>query len=236
MDLLRRAADILTYHESKEDTQIVRVPPPPPPMPPSSLSTADLTGKAEEADVSTLKPTTLDTFSRAPMIDETVIREKQEIIQPVIHREVEKTEVRHVIQPVYQEQTIPAQIEERVLEPEFRGEISGDALDVLGALQASSEESKPTLICTTSAATTTTVVNEPIVHETIKPHIIEEVQPIIHRIIHEPVIVHERKDIYEKIVEAPVDIVETREPIYEKEVFLSDPAFSHAKKESREAM
>jgi hypothetical protein len=41
---------------------------------------------------------------------------------------------------------------------------------------------------------------------------------VIHRTIHEPHIIHERKDIYEKIVEAPVEIVETRAPIYEKEI------------------
>jgi hypothetical protein len=44
---------------------------------------------------------------------------------------------------------------------------------------------------------------------------------VIHRTIHEPHIIHERKDIYEKVIEAPVEIVETRAPIYEKEVIAT---------------
>ena len=66
----------------------------------------------------------------------------------------------------------------------------------------------------------------------VKPHIIEEVQPVIHKTIHEPHIIHERKDIYERIVEPPVEIVETRSAIYEKEV----PTTTHTKATHREAL
>lgn len=57
-------------------------------------------------------------------------------------------------------------------------------------------------------------------------------QPVIHRTVHEPHVIHERKDIYEKIIEAPVEIVETRAPIYEKEVVTT----LHTKVEHREAL
>lgn len=67
----------------------------------------------------------------------------------------------------------------------------------------------------------------------VKPHIIEEVQPVIHRTIHEPHIIHERKDIYEKIVEAPIEIVETRPPIFEKEIHIDA---SGTRIEQREAL
>lgn len=68
----------------------------------------------------------------------------------------------------------------------------------------------------------------------VKPHIIEEVQPVIHRTVHEPHIIHERQDIYEKIVEPPVEIIETRAPIYEKEMHFMIPV--HQKAEHREAL
>jgi len=193
-------------------------------------SVTAITGTAE---ITTLKATTVDTVARAPVIDETIIREREEIIQPVIHREIERTEVRHVIQPVYQEETIPTQVEERVLAAEYRGEVRAGP-DVLEQLQLSGAQSQPSVITTATAERTTTVVNEAIVHEIIKPHIIEEVQPVIHRTIHQPQVIHERKDIYEKIVEAPVEVIETRAPIFEKEVFIAGAVPTRA--EYREAL
>lgn len=86
------------------------------------------------------------------------------VIQPVIHREIEKTEVRHVIQPVYQEGTVAPQLHERTLAAEYRGEINA-APNTLEVLQAASAAAQPTVISTTAAATTQTVVNEAIVHE-----------------------------------------------------------------------
>jgi len=188
------------------------------------------TAQTGAAEITTLKAATVDTISRAPVIEETVIQENREIIQPVIHREIEKTEVRHVIQPVYQDETAATQMEERTLPAEYRGEIRVTP-NYAETLQAANHSSQATIISTAGATQTTTVVNQPIVHEIIKPHIIEEVQPVIHRTVHEPHIIHERQDIYEKIVEPPTEIVETREPIYEKEVFLG-----HTRVEHREAL
>jgi len=169
---------------------------------------------AGEPEIITLRAATVDTITRAPVIDETIIQEEQEIIQPVIHREVEKTEVRHVIQPVYQDTTTATQVHERTLPAEFRAEVD-ESDGLLESMQQANTISQPTIVSTT-ASQTTTVVNEAIIHETIKPHIIEEVVPVIHRTVHEPHIIHERKDIYERIVEPPVEFVETREPIYDK--------------------
>jgi hypothetical protein len=86
------------------------------------------------------------------------------VTQPVIHREIEKTEIRHVTQPVYQEETVATQIHERTLQPEYRREIKGE-VNVLESLQAASAAAQSTLISTTAAAQTRTVVNEAIVHE-----------------------------------------------------------------------
>jgi hypothetical protein len=55
---------------------------------------------------------------------------------------------------------------------------------------------------------------------------------VIHRTVHEPHIIRQRKDIYEKIIEAPVEIEETRAPIYEKEV----TAITQTKTTYREAL
>eukprot|EP00026_Physarum_polycephalum_P015008 Phypoly_transcript_15585.p1 GENE.Phypoly_transcript_15585~~Phypoly_transcript_15585.p1 ORF type:complete len:242 (+),score=58.97 Phypoly_transcript_15585:133-858(+) len=231
MEFIKRAADALTHAEERaavhalkdeKKTEITTTTPAVAVVATPALATTSATAvSTESAEITTLQAATVDVVARAPVVEETIIQEQKEIIQPVIHREVEKTEIRHVIQPVYQEETLATQVHERTLQPEYRGEINGE-LNVLETLQAASAAAQPTLISTTAAAQTQTVVNEAIVHEIIKPHIIEEVQPVIHRTIHEPHIIHERKDIYEKIVEAPVEIVETRAPIYEKEVIVTD--------------
>jgi len=243
MDFLKRAAEAITHSEERaaiakerepttysnstqKEEVIVAVPTtkvaPTPVVAPTvvSATSEQVTAVTGEAEITTMKAATVDTVSRAPVIDETIIQEQREIIQPVIHREIEKTEIRHVIQPVYQEETTATQIHERTLPAEYRGEFRAGP-DVLETLNASAT-TQPTVVSTTAAAQVTTVVNEAIVHEIIKPHIIEEVQPVIHRTVHEPHIIHERKDIYEKIVEAPVEIIETRAPIYEKEVLITE--------------
>jgi hypothetical protein len=56
------------------------------------------------------------------------------------------------------------------------------------------------------------VVNKaPIVYETERRKILEEVQPIVYKQVVQPVIIRETKPIYEKIIEAPVIIREVRE-------------------------
>eukprot|EP01111_Echinosteliopsis_oligospora_P002741 TRINITY_DN141_c0_g1_i2.p1 TRINITY_DN141_c0_g1~~TRINITY_DN141_c0_g1_i2.p1 ORF type:complete len:253 (+),score=82.21 TRINITY_DN141_c0_g1_i2:102-860(+) len=162
-----------------------------------------------------MKAAQVDLLEKPAVIKETVIPEQQEIIQPVIHREIEKTEIRHIIQPIYQEETLPVQIHDRELPAEFRGELRVGP-SIAEKLAADNQGIAPQIITTTVAPTVTTIVNKPIIHEIIRPHIIEEIQPVIHRTIHEPHVVHERKDIYEKIVEAPVEVTETRAAIYEK--------------------
>jgi len=216
MDFLKRAADAILFPEDRADREKqlelhkqAEV----------EASLADMPVGSESADITTLKATKVDVIARAPVIDETIICEEKEVIQPVVHREIEKTEIRHVIQPVYQDETAPTKFIDRTLAPEFREQILAPP-NVLEQLQEASSGESAELISTTAATRVSTVVNEPIIHETIKPHIIEEVRPVIHRTVHEPHIIRERKDIYEKIVEPPTEIVETREPIYEKEVNL----------------
>jgi hypothetical protein len=56
------------------------------------------------------------------------------------------------------------------------------------------------------------VVNKaPIVYETERRKILEEVQPIVYKQVVQPVIIRETKPIYEKIIEAPVIFREVRE-------------------------
>ncbi len=89
------------------------------------------------------------------------------VVQPVIHREIDKTEVRHVIQPVYLDETVPTQLHEKVLPPEYLEDVNlGPKGDIMAALQRESAEDSPTLVSIAKATETTVVVNEPIVHET----------------------------------------------------------------------
>ncbi len=55
------------------------------------------------------------------------------MVQPVIHRETVKTEIRHIIQPIYEEVTLPPQIHESKL-------VSADTLESQFERQARFEE------------------------------------------------------------------------------------------------
>lgn len=62
------------------------------------------------------------------------------------------------------------------------------------------------------------VVHTPIVEETVHKKIIEEVTPVIHREVIAPKVINERKDIYEKIVEAPTVVYTTLPPMVQQPV------------------
>jgi hypothetical protein len=143
---------------------------------------------------------------RPAVVKERIIPIEEESIQPVIHREVERREIHEVLQPIHERQVMPATVEEKQLQAEYRPVIGGYA------------PRQATVIApTVEYATTerTQIVRPPIIEETIRKTIIEELQPVIHREVVKPHILRQTQPIYEKIIEPEVVLKETR-PLIEK--------------------
>jgi len=129
------------------------------------------------------------------VVHENIRREEVEEIQPVIHREREVTELRQLTQPIYEQDVRPIQIHEQILAAEQRPAI-------IGAVAVT----QPAPLSTSQfAGVERKIVEKPaVIVETIRRHVIEEIQPIIYKEIHEPHIIRVTKPIYERIVETPV--------------------------------
>jgi len=145
-------------------------------------------------------------MERPAVVHEKIKREEVEEIQPVIHRELDKTEIRQITQPYMEKEVKPVQIHESILPAENRATI----------LPASTEipREKFENLTEFEGVERRRVEKTPIIVETIKKHIIEEIQPIIYKEIHEPHVIKLTQPIYEKIVEAPV-IFKERLPMRE---------------------
>jgi hypothetical protein len=139
---------------------------------------------------------------RPAVVHEKVYQVEREEIQPVIHREREKTEIVQIEAPRYESEIRPTIVHERQLPAETRPEVRGSTAQTemmyqeFGRIHQSTMERAPV---------EHRVYEKPaIVEEHIRRTIIEEVQPVIHKEVVEPHIIRETLPIYEKIVEAPV--------------------------------
>jgi len=135
-------------------------------------------------------------MERPAVIHEKITREEVEEIQPVIHRELDKTEIRQITQPFMEKEVKPVQIHESILPAENRATILPPNTEI--------PREKFENLTEFEGVERRRIEKTPIIVETVKKHIIEEVQPIIYKEIHEPHIIKLTKPIYEKIVEAPV--------------------------------
>jgi len=165
---------------------------------------------------------------KEPIIQEVVHPVEVEEVQPIVHRDRIKTEVHQIIQPVYVEETRPPEIIEREAVPEHRPTVYEDTSEYkkdfeTGLAQPSTEYTKVKRV---------RVVKPPIVEEVIKRNITEVIQPVIHKEIIQPVIIHERQPIFEEVKEAPVVQQEIKEPVIirnntlNEELSQSDPDFT----------
>jgi len=139
------------------------------------------------------------------VIHERVRREEVEEIQPVIHREHERVEVHQVTQPLYEGQIQPTQVVQAELPSETRATVTRGVY-VPSMVPRSTTEFE--------GVQRVQVQMPPIIMETEKKRIIEEVQPVLYKEVVQPAVIRETKPIYEKIIEAPTIIKEVREPIH----------------------
>jgi len=152
------------------------------------------------------------TIQKPPIIDETIIRETQQVVQPVIHLEVVKTEVRHIRQPIYEEVTRPTQIHEGSLPEDISAYLSQQQQAADSKVEepiTRNDSDMPKIITTYAPPVIKRVVLQPIIYEKIIPQIIEEIQPVIYRTIHETHIVKRQEEIVEGGEQSPSKTTET---------------------------
>jgi len=159
------------------------------------------------------EPPVVETKTRPAVIHETVRKEEVEEIQPIIERNREKTEFHLVTQPVQESVVLPTMVQESVLQAEYRGTVreAPSAQFEQQYKQGISDVSTQDFI----QAEKKRVEKPPIIKETSKKMIVEEVQPIIYKDTLQPTIIKETLPIYEKIIEAPTLVQEVRTPIYQ---------------------
>lgn len=140
-------------------------------------------------------PVQTERVAKPTVVHEHIIPIQKEEIQPVIYREREQLDVKQVTERLHETKIQPTVIENRNLAPEVRADVVMRGAPITPNLVAPSSQIEQTR--------SSTVVHAPIVQETIKRTVIEEVQPVLEREVIAPTIIKEVKPIYEKIVEAP---------------------------------
>jgi len=167
-----------------------------------------------EADYVEKAPVFIETREKGPVIKEHIHPKEREEIQPVIHREREKTEFIEVTKPILERNVMPTQFQEKTLPAETRATVyQGESEQFKQSYKLATERYKASVEV---APTEREVVEKaPIIKEHITKRVIEEIQPVIYREVTEPHIILETRPIYEKVVEGPT-LVEKGEMLPEE--------------------
>jgi len=133
------------------------------------------------------------------VIHERIRKEEVEEIQPIIHREHERLEVHQILQPMVEQIVQPTVITERSLAAETRPLVNRGGYMGCVAPQG-----------TTDVQNFHKVVEKaPIFVDCERRKVLEEIQPVVYKEILQPTIIRETKDIYEKVIEAPLIFTKT---------------------------
>jgi len=147
--------------------------------------------------------------------------EKHEV-NPIIYREREQTEIRQVEQPIYESFRKPIVFTEKALPAENRPTIQPQASDFDLKYREGLDKYKSSLEY--APVETETITKAPVIIETIRKQVREEIQPVIFREIYQPHVIKETRPIYEKIIEAPTLFRVSNQPLQKGEIFLSSDA------------
>jgi hypothetical protein len=140
------------------------------------------------------EPTQIQVVEKGVVVHEHIHALEKEEIQPVIHREREQLEVKQITQQLHETQIQPTLVQHRELAPEVRAPIVERGII---------EENVHFSTVDRDATMRSVQVNQPILEETVKKTVIEEIQPVLERDVFVPTIVQQTQNIYEKVVEAP---------------------------------
>jgi len=133
-------------------------------------------------------------------------------VQPVVYREIDKTEVHEQVQDIYEHGVKATQYHDRYLPSETKPTQKFTSNDVADARSAVKDANPPSF--GVAPTTVAGIVKPPIVHENVKKNVIEEHTKVIHREIDEPHTFHDTKIIKEKIVKAPTAHIDHLPPVY----------------------
>jgi len=175
----------------------------------SSISSSDLNSTSEvsvgKAPIVTERnfsesfaPTTQlrEHIELTPIVHENIKEEFIEEIQPVVHVEREKTEVRQIMQPLIDKDVRPVKIEQRTLATEILPTVTKESVNVPRSTLQSTVNVEPVV---------RKVVEKPaIIKETERWRIIDEITPVIYKDTIVPTIIRVTKPIREVIVESPI--------------------------------
>jgi hypothetical protein len=156
---------------------------------------------------------------KPPVIREIVHPSEKHEVNPIIYREREQTEIRQVEQPIYETLRRPTIVIEKALPAENRPVIQPQATDFDLKYREGLDKYKSSVEY--APVETETITKPPVVIETIRKHVREEIQPVIFREIYEPHVIKETRPIYEKIIEAPTLFRVSKQPLQKGEVFLT---------------
>jgi len=156
--------------------------------------------------------TTVERQEREPILRETIIPQERIEVQPVIHREREVLELHQVTQPVYEKEVRATKIESTELPAEYREKIEGSQAEFQERLREGLEGLHSSVKW--ENVERNVIDQTPIIHETIKKIVREEVQQVIYREVIEPRVIKETLPIYERVVEAPRVFRQEREPVF----------------------
>jgi len=184
--------------------------PVPPPMPPAEFWNNMDTSKYDAfyrdlpamndsyptQSMRTMEVLPIEHIEKPVIIHESIRQEQVEEIQSVVRVEREKTEIRQITQPLTDKEIRPVFIEERTLPVEVLPTIVSEGRSVPERLDQSTREFDATM--------RQVVEKAPIIQETEKWRIIEEVQPIIYREVIIPHVIRTSRPMREVIVEAPI--------------------------------
>jgi hypothetical protein len=146
-----------------------------------------------------IAPVIMEKREIAPVVHERVRREEIEEIHPVIHREREKTEIHKITQPIHTSAVMGVIAQEGTLAAQIRPEIRTPGMIPPALILPRREELQ---------AQKVRVERPPIILETEKKRIIEEVTPLVYREVVEPHLTKFTQPIYEKIVEGDVYVTQ----------------------------
>jgi hypothetical protein len=163
-----------------------------------------------------IAPIAIEKREIAPVVHERIRREEVEEIQPVIHREREKTEIHKITQPIHTNQTMGVVTEERSLPAQFT-EFRTPAMAPPPAVILPTSE--------TLAAQKVRIEKAPVIIETEKKRIIEEVQPVVYKETVQPHFIKLTQPIYEKIVEGEVYVTQTMPIQFQQGFFQQQKSF-----------
>jgi len=154
-------------------------------------------------------PAVTQYVEKPALIYENIRKEQVEEIQPVIHREHERTEVRQITQPIIQGIMEPVRVEDKELPAQIKPPVQASSIPI------NTSKTAATPLSTQSTTTATKVIEKPpIIVDTDNNKIVEEIQPVIYRTVLQPSVVRETLPIFEKVVESPVLVQQTRFPQY----------------------